>query len=230
MKSDSLTVAEKLIVAAYELFTEGQASFSAEHLVVTAWKLFPDTFGLIGFTDEHGSPLYPDSNRIYAEIMGSKPVRRKGYIIKVGKKTYQLTESGIAYAQSINERNHYLASKKASLSREERGELKRLLAAKATEHFKIGDHQSITFYEACQFWNISPRSSAIELQGRIANLQNILSSAKAVLRGNPPVVLNHSGPMVSMGDIALLDDLNVMLQSRFEKELQTILRRTDQRL
>ena len=75
-----LTVPEKLLIAALEA-RKSSATFTAEDLVVSAWQLYPDTFGLSGYADQ-----YPDSNRVLTNIMGSKGMRGKGWLRKVGAK------------------------------------------------------------------------------------------------------------------------------------------------
>jgi hypothetical protein len=89
-----LSVSEKLLLAAHTLEQQGKQLFSAEDLVVAAWRAFPLTFGLRGHADAAGTPAHPDSNRVFAEIMGSKPIRKKGLLVKTGTKMYSLTESG----------------------------------------------------------------------------------------------------------------------------------------
>ena len=72
------------MIAAIDLEESGKRPFTAEDFVVNAWKNFPDAFGLSGHLDESGNRKYPDSNRVYAETMGSKPIRKKGFLEKVG--------------------------------------------------------------------------------------------------------------------------------------------------
>src|SRR2546426_1543885 len=82
-----LSVPDKLLLAAYHLEETGRRPFSAEDLVVAAWRQFPDTFSLAGYRgSDDGQLLYPDSNRVFAEIMGTKPIRKRGLLIKVGNK------------------------------------------------------------------------------------------------------------------------------------------------
>jgi hypothetical protein len=109
---------DKLVLAAVKLEKKGKKPFSAEDLVVSAWKLFPNSFGLAGNADEKGIPLYPDSNRVFVEIMGSKPIRKKGYLEKVGNKMYQLTQSGRNRADILNKDENPSEVAKLSFSRE----------------------------------------------------------------------------------------------------------------
>src|ERR1700733_5140009 len=87
--TEKLTVPQKLLLAALEA-RKKSATFTAEDLIVQAWKLYPDTFGLSGYGD-----LYPDSNRVLTNIMGTKGMRGKGWLRKVGEKQYRLTSAGL---------------------------------------------------------------------------------------------------------------------------------------
>ena len=136
---NTLTVSDKLLIASFKLEQKGKSPFSAEDLVVSAWKNFPDTFGLRGYRDNNGKLNYPDSNRVFAEIMGSKPIRKKGYLMKVGTKTYKLTESGREYAKFLHKQVDKPAPEKAALPREIETQLKLLFDSRgiASGHFVI---------------------------------------------------------------------------------------------
>ena len=95
MNEDRLTVSEKLLLAALAV-RETHATFSAEDLVVQAWKMYPDTFGLSGYASQ-----FPDSNRVLTNIMGTKGMRGKGWLRKVGQKQYRLTSTGLGNGESL---------------------------------------------------------------------------------------------------------------------------------
>src|SRR5262245_17116824 len=84
-----MTVIEKILLAANALEEGGISPFTAEQLIVKAWEMDKDLFGLQGYANEH-----PDSNRILTNIMGSKGLKGKGWIERVGEKQYRLTASG----------------------------------------------------------------------------------------------------------------------------------------
>src|SRR5262249_23549618 len=83
------TVPEKILIAASNLEDNGQAPFSAEALIVSAWRKYPRTFGLKGFEEQ-----FPDSNKVLAGIMGEKGLPNRGWMVKVGQKLYTLTRDG----------------------------------------------------------------------------------------------------------------------------------------
>jgi len=225
---DDLTVPDKLLLAALELEEKGLRPFSAERLVVSAWQKFPDTFSLAGYREENGELSYPDSNRVFAEIMGSKPIRKRGMLEKVGSKMYQVTEAGHEHAQTLLSRRQRLPIQKASLPREVARELKRLFESKALEKVKSNRNNDLTFYDACAFWRISPRSSAIELEGRLANLEGVVESAVKIVK-RKAASFEHGGHAFGRDDLQVLLNVHRKLQERFQEELRIIRKRTDER-
>jgi hypothetical protein len=220
-----MSVAEKLLISGFNLEKGGKSPFSAEDLVVAAWKRFPDTFGLAGHRDNSGRLSYPDSNRVFAEIMGSKPIRKRGFLKKAGTKMYQLTEGGREHARLLLEQDNRPSTEKAGLSREIEQQLRRLFVMRAVDKFSQGHPEEITFYDACAFWGISPRSSAIELEGKIANFREVLQSAQKVANGGS-ICLEHGGRTYGPEDLEALLRTHKYLLSRFTPELEVIRTRT----
>lgn len=225
-----LSVSDKLLLAAYDLEQAGRKSFSAEDLVVAAWQKFPDVFGLSGHLNEKSQPLHPDSNRVFAEIMGSKPIRQRGLLIKVGNKMYQLTDAGREHARSLNNTSSTPEGHvtKAGLARPTIEALKKLLSSKAVEKVKNNRVEDVTFYDACAFWGVSPMSSAIELEGRLANFERLVQSARSVLRGKA-ASFAHGGEGFGVDDLKRLTEVHNLLQEKFSTELAFIRQRGDER-
>jgi len=223
-----LSVPEKLLLAAYKLEGEGHRPFSAENLVVAAWNNFPDTFGLAGYHDEEGRLLYPDSNRVFAEIMGSKPIRNRGLLVKVGNKMYQLTEAGREHARLLLARSDKSSINKAGLAREVQVELKKLLESKAFKKYKNNRLNDLTFHDACSFWGISPRSSAIEFKGRVSNFLGIINAARKAFH-KKTVTFEHRGFPYSTNDLKKLLDLHDKMMKKFHTDIEIIEKRIDER-
>jgi len=228
-KRGSLSISEKLLLTAYDIENNGMCPFSAEDLVVAAWRKFPDAFGLAGYHGDGGHLSYPDSNRVYAEIMGTKPIRKTGCLIKVGKKLYQMTEAGRIRARGILQSSGAPQSGKAGLARETQRELKRLFASKASEKYKKNRIEDITFHDACVFWRISPMSSAIEFKGRVSNLEGIIESAKKAFQ-RKAVTFEHGGQTFTTKDLDNLLKLHHAMVNKFNEDIKVILKRTDERL
>jgi hypothetical protein len=220
-----MSVAEKLLISAFDLEEAGKSPFSAEDLVIAAWERFPDTFGLAGYRDNSGRLSYPDSNRVFAEIMGSKPIRKRGFLKKVGTKMYQLTEGGREHSRLLSGQKDRPSTEKAGLSREIKQQLRRLFDMRALDKFARGHPEEITFYDACAFWGISPRSSAIELEGKIANFREVFQSAQKSVNGGT-ICFEHGGRTYRPEDLEVLLHTHEYLLNRFTPELEVIRTRT----
>ncbi len=227
-RTEKLTVSEKLLLAAFDLEENGKPSFYAEDLVVAAWRKFPDTFGLTGYRDPTGQLSYPDSNRVFAEIMGSKPIRKRGFLVKVGAKTYQLTEAGRGFARSLSSLGTSRTTHKAALGRGIELKLKKILGSRAMEKIKNNRADDLTFYDAISFWGINPMSSAIELEGQIANLVKIVESARDSVQQSA-ATLGHGGQSFGAKDLDDLLGAHKILLERFHTELEVIRKRKDER-
>jgi len=188
-----LSIADKLLIAAREIEESGKKEFSAEDLVVSAWKKFPDAFGLQGYLDSEGKAIYPNSNRVYAEIMGSKPLRKQGLLQKVGNKMYKLTEAGRVRAGSAANLPSDKSPKKWSLARERVAQIKRLFESKTAQKMRLGELKEVSFFDACGFWGISPRSGAKDLSSRFAHIEAVLDAAKKTLGSRSAVSSEHGG-------------------------------------
>jgi len=229
MHGGRLSVAEKLLVAALELRREGNTSFSAEDLVVAAWQRFPTAFGLRGHVDDEGKPVYPDSNRVYAEIMGSKPLRKLGLIKRIGNKMYALTEAGRSRALSLEGKPPEESSDRLTLARETTDQIRRLFDSKAAQKYRDGSMDDISFFDACGFWGISPRSSAKDLWNKFADIEAVLSEAHNAVRARNGGRSHHGGAMLTVEDIAKLQSLHRDLRTKFVNDVECIEKRTDER-
>jgi hypothetical protein len=228
-----VTVHEKLLLAAAGLEDEGKKTFTAEDLVVAAWKLDPETFGLVGHLDEKGRPAYPNSNRVFVEIMGSKPIRKQGLLAKSGTKTFRLTESGRQRVQQLRaatsgSSDRPAADAKVSFDRETSRKLQRLLSTRAVDKLRTGRRDEITFTDASSFWGITARSSAMAFQARLGEVEGVLRAAEEAA-DKRPIRFEHGGKAYTSDDIADLQDLHASMLEQFSDHLAVIRRRRDER-
>lgn len=232
-EAPKVTVHERLLLAAASLEDQGNSPFTAEDLVVAAWQLDPETFGLSGHADAAGRPAYPNSNRVFVEIMGSKPLRKQGLLAKAGTKTFRLTESGRQRVAAIRLRNSGAASAgrseaKVSFGRETSRKLQRLLATRAVEKMRSDRDDMITFTDASSFWGINPRSSAMAFQARLGDVEGILRAAEHAAKVRP-IRFEHGGKAYTQEDIAELLNLHRSMLGRFSSQLDVIRGRRDER-
>lgn len=221
---ETLTVPEKILVSADELDRE-KGTFTAEDLVVRCWQKFADTFGLQGYADK-----FPDSNRVLTNIMGSKGLRGKGWLRKVGEKRYQVTEVGRLAANRVRDGNSSEVLRGASLSRETIDILSRLVESRALIKFRL--RQELTFGDLSSFWNVSARSNAYQLNVAIKESEAALIAAETYLTENGAESLSLPGNSipVAKSDLVLARDLSECLKQKFWDELAVIRDRSDERL
>ncbi len=84
-----------ILLSVYEV-AEGTTRLVAyEDVVVAAWKLFPQEFGLRGYTEK-----YPDSSELHRPLYGALERER---FVRVQRYKLALTESGLAAAGRLHE-------------------------------------------------------------------------------------------------------------------------------
>jgi len=220
---------QKLLLAAKSLEDSGKKPFSAEDLVVAAWKRYPDAFGLAGHLDQNGHPLYPNSNRVYAEIMGSKPLRKQGFLRKVGSKMYRLTDAGRARALTALQETDDESPRKLAIARESVDHIRRLFDSRAAAKARAGQQGDISFFEACTFWGISPQADAKALSSRFAQVEAVTADVMTALGSAKAASARHGGVPYASEDVLGLARLHDYLQERFAEEIEVIRRRTDER-
>lgn len=84
---------QRILVAAAKL----EQPFHETQLVLAAWRADPQRFGLKGCDEPH-----PDANLVRCEVMGKARLVGRGYLERVGERTYRITESGRAEADAAS--------------------------------------------------------------------------------------------------------------------------------
>lgn len=97
LTTQRLTQNEIVLLASLGL-SDGNVNreFTAEKLLLKAWEIDKQAFGLRGYEYDH-----PDSNILYTKLMGKLGLVRTGYLKKIGEKTYTITEAGLSIASSL---------------------------------------------------------------------------------------------------------------------------------
>jgi hypothetical protein len=231
MSASGRTVVDCILLAADDLSRE-MSTFSAEDLVVKAWRLYPDRFGLQGYAS-----MYPDSNRVLTKIMGaSGRLRKDGLIERTGEKRYRLTEAGRREAARLSalhpnagaaEHLESAAPKRlAGIDRSLLVVLHRLRNSKAFRKFQRVE--PLSFSDVAAFLNISARSTANQLNVRIAEARAALDAARNAMRAKSATLPGKNEVFVSE-DIEQLDDLMRTILTKFAADLAIIRSRSDER-
>jgi hypothetical protein len=214
------TVPEKILIAASNLEDAGQAPFSAEALIVSAWRKYPRTFGLKGFEEQ-----FPDSNKVLAGIMGEKGLPNRGWMVKVGQKLYTLTRDGKQIVRKLlqGEETPPLTAKRVkrgeALPREQDLLLQALLASPAWQKFGQGRSGEWTFSDACRFWAMGERTGTA-VDARLDELQAQLTQAERALASGPTQLGN--GVEVTVEQVGQLCDVHHQLEQRFSRHLNLL--------
>ena len=199
---------------------------------MSAWRLYPDTFGLSGYAEQ-----YPDSNRVLTNIMGTKGMRGKGWLRKVGEKQYRLSSAGLAYAEALVQKSGDGESGgaqdflRAELDRSALNALDRLVSTNASRKILDGTEDQVTFHDACGFWDITARSNANTLSAKLADVTVLLERASKVLASKQDSAgLKLSIANLTREDLKRLIDMHQEMQQMFKADLDVLRRRTDERL
>src|SRR5947209_3077262 len=91
-----LSQPEAVIMAAADLELKWRSAFPFEALVMHAWQMFPDLFGLQGFIDKA-----PDSNKVMVVLVGYRGLVARGWLVKTGQKMYRITFDGRRAARRL---------------------------------------------------------------------------------------------------------------------------------
>ncbi len=222
MTDAKLTVVDRIVLAAADIDSSGK-SFTAEDLIVAAWKRFPEQFGLQGFAH-----LYPDSNRVLTKIMGSEsPLRKGGLLRKVGTKRYKLTDAGREAARRLSSSETGGDGRLSSLSRSAVGIIKQMLTSSAyARHVRA---ERLTFGDVCGFWNISPRSNAFQLASRVQEAATALDLAIRFASDAGGTTSLPGDVRVRLKDLEELRELAQKIERDFATELSVIRSRQDER-
>jgi DNA-binding PadR family transcriptional regulator len=210
-----LSKAEKLLIAAGRLVREGRTKFSAEDLVVSAFREFPSDFSLKGHAE------YPDSNSVLTQLMG-KDARLivKGWLEKTGTKQYRLTPKGLHDLAALDDSSE--GEIRIHLDRETEEELGRLLTSPAYELYEAGDKEKITFHQFCRFVGLAAGDKWQRVQGKLTSTRHLVDSARRLGEAGQTVKIHFRGrndnypPEHLMRLKAVLD----FLLARFEREMR----------
>jgi hypothetical protein len=209
-----LSKAEKLLVAACLLSSEGHNVFSAEDLIVRAFQAFPQDFSLKGY------PEYPDSNAVLIQVMGKKaPLIVRGWLEKTGVKQYRLTPKGLDNRNLLVHEQGEVSN--VRLERQLEESLARLLKSASFELFKSGQQEKITFNQFCRYAGLSARDKWQKIQNKLASVRHAAEEARKLGESGEGAIIWVAGhsEKVSDDDLRLLDPLLKFLLERFKHEM-----------
>ncbi len=200
------------------------AIFTAEDLLLVAWKRDPMAWGLRGHEYEH-----PDSEKIYTELdrasVGGRNVRGGlaglGLLEKVQQRTYRLTHAGLAAASEV-----------AGAAPSMRGKAERVLADAVTSilshpvflEWSRNPETPKYFRDAGHFWGVAAGTPPTVMRSRITDVDRTLEKAQTMLDHGSvdEVAARHGKVLFNRIDVARAMEFQAMLKERFRGELATL--------
>lgn len=211
-----LSKAEKLLLAAGRLAAEGRADFTAEDLVVRAFKDFGRDFSLKGY------PEYPDSNSVLTHVMGKKArLIVSGWVEKVGTKQYRLAAKGLHDAASLEDGDQSDLTR-MRIERPLEDGLGRLITSSVYDSFKSGRESEITFHQFCRFAGLSARDKWQKVSGKLQSLDYIVEHARRLGEAGETVAVHFRDRNYTLSpeELRNLGALHRFLEERFRNEME----------
>jgi hypothetical protein len=196
-------------------------TFTAEDLLLAAWKRDKVAWGLPGHESEH-----PDSEKIYKELdrvsVRGRNVRGGlvglGLLERVRQRTYRVTPAGLA-----------IATEGAGANPDMRGTAERALAdaiAAILSHpvFRWWVQDPNTpkhFRDAGHFWGIAPGTPPNVIRARIAEIDKTLQQASSTMNSKQVEEITGKGgkALFDRRDIERAEQFQAALKTRFAKDL-----------
>lgn len=175
MTTDQLTDREwRIVEALYRLMPDGPKMVNYEDVVVQAWNLYPDDFGLRGYSDR-----FPDASDVHKPLYNT--LKSRGWVASGprGQKKFALTKSGWERAaREFGGVAGETETARGRLSRTSQQELRHLERTHASSLYHDGDQAEILDTDFFSFYRTSVRASPQEFDGRLAEVDAALGDAE----------------------------------------------------
>lgn len=203
-----MTIDEKILLAASELPDTG---FTAEDLVVAAFKRFPGDFCLMGHEQ------YPDSNKILTQITTAKRgLQRRGWLAQIGKKRYELTGEGRRRAKNISPESG--PERVRADDRDIVDMLVNWLGSEARQKAKVGKPETISEREALAYWRLTAGASSAKTHRMLAISESTATLLRENVTSGRHTAIHHMRSIAPTEAQELLD-LHSYLSKRFRTAL-----------
>lgn len=165
----------KILEALYALSPEGPRLVTYEDIVVRAWELYPDDFGLRGYSDR-----YPDASDIHVPLY--KELKSDGLVATgpTRQKKFKLTNAGWDLAATLFGTDGSTEPVGTGrMSRSGGQELQHLERATATRLFLAGETDDILDTDFFAFYRTSVRAPTRDFESRLSQTQRAIDEAVA---------------------------------------------------
>jgi hypothetical protein len=216
---------QQVLLAALECSSgDMEKTFTAEELLLAAWKRDPAAWGLRGHETEH-----PDSEKIYKELdrvsVRGKNVRgglvSLGLLEKVAQRTFRITAPGIVLASEAAGTNPEL---RATAVRRLADAVSAILSHPVLAEWIRDPTMPKYFRDGGHFWGIAAGTPPSVIRARIATIDRTLEEAKNLLRdkGVDEIAARHGKALFDSVDIERAMEFQSVLKQRFSKDLGTL--------
>lgn len=167
-----------------------------EDIVVEAWKLWPEEFGLRGYVHEH-----PDSSDLHKPLYG--PLKREGLVRNANKK-FGLTEHGLAAVERAMAGHQRGRDDRGRLDRNEKAEILRLADRPAVR--MLPQPNELLDTDLYDFYGVTVRTSPAEFDGRIKTVDAAIDAAVKI-----------KDPSISLETVAMVAATRDALKDRWSE-------------
>lgn len=196
-----------------------EKTFSAEDLLLSAWRRNPLAWGLRGHEKE-----YPDSERLRAELDRASVkggMVGLGFFEKVRQRVYRLTPAGLLAARSVSGDDEGVRGR---IDRSVANALTEIISHTVFREWLRNPEHPKYFRDAGHFWGIAPGTPPSVIRTRINHVDQTLTSANTLLRERDleAISAQHGRKLFDSEDIARALEFHDVLKNRFRKELETL--------
>jgi hypothetical protein len=200
-----------------------QKAFTAEDLLLAAWKRDSMAWGLRGHETAH-----PDSERIYVEIdrASAQGSNVRGGLVglglfdKVRQRTYRLTAKGLAAASEVEGTDPSYAGK---AERALADAIEGIVSHDVFREWIRNPGMPKHFRDAGHFWGIAPGTPASVIKIRVTEIDGTLRAARSLFTADASEVASRHGKILfDRTDIERAEAFQRALKKRFAKDLATL--------
>ncbi|HEY5287196.1 MAG TPA: hypothetical protein VIJ50_08840 [Solirubrobacteraceae bacterium] len=182
---------EKILQAIFEVSGHTTRACAYEDIVVQAWKMWPEEFGLRGYVNK-----YPDSSDLHKPLYG--PMKRDGLVRSANKK-FSLTPAGRDAAERLRggvKLGH------GRLTRQQKDEVQRIANQKLVELLNDGEDPLDT--DLYEFYTVTVRTTPADFEGRITTVDAAIDAA-----------LEHNDPSIERERVLAVANARGALRDKF---------------
>jgi hypothetical protein len=182
---------EKILQAIYEVSGHTTRACAYEDIVVQAWRMWPEEFGLRGYVNEH-----PDSSDLHKPLYG--PMKRDGLVRSANKK-FSLTPAGLEAAKRL--RGSGVAGR-SRLTRQQKDEVLRIANQRFVDLINDGEEPLDT--DLYEFYTVTVRTAPADFKGRITTVDAAIDAA-----------LEHKDPSIEPEKVIAVAQARDALRDKF---------------